>query len=241
MNMTKLGKILVFVNLAFGMALFAWALGIYTNRIDFSNTKGGAGKTEGELTKRADRIKQTVENLNNYAQPRWIAARNALKVAEDVRVANQNFYVVQLKNLEDGQPPLLTPVYVNGDLQRAPTGLPRMEDSKLVDSNNGPLKSLKFYGEEMGATQKKIDQEIATIRTLIEQERKLTEELSGPDGNGGYRGQVDREKVREQRIHEETRDLRPLIVNTLVESELLLKRQRQLTARVKELEARAAR
>jgi hypothetical protein len=241
MNMTKLGKILVYFNLAFGMAAFAWALGIYTNRIDFSAAKGGADKAEGELSKRVNRIKQTAENLNNYALPRFTVARGALKVAEDVRAGNQNYYLVQLQNLKSGQPPLLGPVYVNGVIQVAPTGQPKMEDAKLVDSNNAPLKSLDFYAAEMIATQKKIDQELVTIRTLIDQEKKLTEELSGTDGSGGYRGQVDREKVREQRIREETADLKPLIVNTQVESDLLLKRQRQLTARVKELEARAAR
>ena len=110
--MTKLAKILVFLNFALGVGMFAWALGIYTNRIDFSNAKGVEGKPDGELKIRADRIAVLADNLNKGAVPRWTGARTRLAAAEQMRVNNQKFYAVQLLNLASGGPPLVPPIQI---------------------------------------------------------------------------------------------------------------------------------
>src|SRR5438132_179081 len=54
--MTKLAKILIFVTVALSVAMAAWALGVYTNYIDWSATKATGDRQAGELAKRIDRI-----------------------------------------------------------------------------------------------------------------------------------------------------------------------------------------
>jgi len=51
----------------------------------------------------------------------------------------------------------------------------------------------------------------------------------------GLRSLIAREDDNRRKVLEEQKDLQPVKVNTLVESELLLKRQAQLQARVAEL------
>src|SRR5437588_3739135 len=56
--MTMFGKILVLVNVAFSVAMAAWALGIYTQRIDYSTPKATAERQAGEIAQRQEQIKQ---------------------------------------------------------------------------------------------------------------------------------------------------------------------------------------
>src|SRR2546421_2250777 len=56
--MTKLGKILVFLNLAFSVAMAAWALGVYTQRIDYATPKATQTQPAGLVFQRQEQIKQ---------------------------------------------------------------------------------------------------------------------------------------------------------------------------------------
>ena len=54
--MTKFAKIMIFLTVAMSIVMAAWALGVYTNHIDWSANKATADRPAGELTKRIDRI-----------------------------------------------------------------------------------------------------------------------------------------------------------------------------------------
>ena len=54
--MTKLAKILIFITVALSIMMAAWALGVYTNHIDWSANKATGDRSAGELAKRIDRI-----------------------------------------------------------------------------------------------------------------------------------------------------------------------------------------
>ena len=56
---TKIGKLLVFVNLMASVGLMAWALSLYTNRVDWLDATTAEGKTDGQITllkKEIDRL-----------------------------------------------------------------------------------------------------------------------------------------------------------------------------------------
>src|SRR5260370_12345208 len=56
--MTTLGKLLVFVNLAFSFLAFAWAASLYINRIDYTDNPAAEGRPAGELVERKGALKE---------------------------------------------------------------------------------------------------------------------------------------------------------------------------------------
>src|SRR3954470_5012627 len=74
--MTKLGKVLVFVNLAVSMAMAVWALGIYTQRIEYS-AKATADQPAGLVVQRQEAIKQKQALLHGAEAVDAKAAINA--------------------------------------------------------------------------------------------------------------------------------------------------------------------
>jgi hypothetical protein len=71
---------------------------------------------------------------------------------------------------------------------------------------------------------------------VVAEEKRLTEELNG-DGKQikGLRTQVAEQQEERQNSLLEQEYLRPLLYNRLVESQLVLKRQRALESRLREL------
>src|SRR5262245_20524459 len=102
MNLTTAGRIALFVNLALSLLFAFWGLGIYSQRINWTDKK--LGEREGEYARRDTQIKQ-LKDAFNRVDARWDAAlkspRGVLAV-EAVRPRNQDWYRQQLEVLRTG-------------------------------------------------------------------------------------------------------------------------------------------
>ena len=263
--MTKLAKILIFITVALSIVMAAWALGVYTNHIDWSANKATGDRSAGELAKRIDRItllrsvlsgtagnKEAAEAVKDYrlitekkdrpeemaggAENHWRIAWARLYGLEYYRWDYQNWYAQELKKLETGNDKVMTVVYNEGVLVLDKNGRPQLQE--YLDANKKPLYPLDNLRRVLADEQKKLDAALVKVGTLIKEETALTEELAGKEGNGGMRGQLAREQVKGQKVNQEREDLKPLLINTAVESQLLIRRKEQLEQRVNELKTR---
>ena len=94
--MTLFGKVLVLVNLGLSVAMAAWAIGVYTQRIDWSTNKGTADKAPGELVKRQERLRQLTDT-HGFATLRWRDAVAGVSAVEKKRWQDQLWYAAELK------------------------------------------------------------------------------------------------------------------------------------------------
>ncbi len=120
-----------------------------------------------------------------------------------------------------------------GQVQPDPkTGLPTMVQAKDANGNPLQLQSLKYYDnvlkqklDERQALQSKHQEQIAEAT-------RLTDRLNGP------RGLVQRvidERRKLLGLEDEIKQVYPMLVNSEVEAELVLKRQKALQRRLDEL------
>jgi hypothetical protein len=225
--MTKAAKILIFVNAAVSVMLAAWALGVYTQHVDFSNRAGTADKAPGVIAVLTARISE----VNKDRATSEVAAEQSLAAVrqrEDQRWANQKWYGEQLNLLEVGQTPVKA--VQRGPLAQDPLIRPTLEDAK--GPGGQPVKPRAFYYDDLAATRKATEDKMKKIARLVEEEKQLTETIDGPKG---LRVQIFHEADNQMRVAEEEKDLQPVLVNTAAEAERLKKRQDSLNKRVDEL------
>jgi hypothetical protein len=265
--MTLFGKILVILNLVLSLFLATWALGVYTQRIDWHSKGGGPDKIQGEIPKQRDRIDQLWRTLQT-AEARWKTANAVAWVPQKQRGPLAKWYAAQLATLETGNNPVKTIVYKDGRLQppldrpslqakleklvkAQPEGSPipqeKLEDlirPELVDAKDRsgqPLHTLEYYRHELELTDNSIAAETKRFTKATEEDADLTLKLGGNLASGGkikgLRQRLQEEKVKQERVEAEQKFLSPLLVNSEVEAELLNNRHEQLLERVKELQS----
>jgi hypothetical protein len=246
--MTAFGKVLVFCNLALSLFLMTWALGIWTNRIDFSNTKATAEQSAGRFAVREAELANLWEGVRP-AQKNWREARGIIAAEEARQVADWEFYHVELdRNRGKGNKPAMkgdpcrAVVYADKDNDKLgvrrgqvdlnpQTGLPQMVAVKDGDGND--LVALAAIDK---ALTELLDQRAVAEDQFKQQEEeaaKLTEQLIGPKG---LQQRLIDEKQKRLDLLAEGKLVQPLLVNTYVESELIVKRHKQLQLRIAELQ-----
>ncbi len=241
--MTVFGKLLVFFNVAFSFVLMIWALAVYTNRIDFSNTKATGEQAAGEFAKRAAVIETLWEGVRP-AQVNWTNARAAIAAHEKRLAGEWEWYHGEMDhnagNAKQGDP-VRRVVYADQDDEKLgvkkgqvaldpKTHLPVMAPVKERTGND--LQSLAYYNIELEKTLLSIEQVHEKHEKQIKEAIAETEKLIGPKGL--HQRLLDEKQKREDVLAEE-KLIRPMLVNTAVEKELILKRQNQLVRRIEEL------
>jgi hypothetical protein len=241
--MTLVGKILVVLNFVIAVLMLTCALGIYTQRIDWFSKGGGADKTQSEITKRAERITQLWRALQG-SESRWQTAMATAWTPQQQRRELDKWYDAQLKAMDAGPAPVKVPVYKDGRMflqTDKTTGLivPLMEEGK--DRAGLPLRSLEVYKQEIETTQRSIQVELDKLLKAQKEDTELTLKLGGDLESGGkfkgLRQRLHEEQVKQERVDAEVKILSPLLVNSEVEGDLLLKRHEQLLRRMSELES----
>lgn len=229
--MTTLGKILVVTTAALSLAFLGFALGIYTNRIDWP---GGAKTPSGSLTtgllsEAGEQVKQWQKQAED-ARNAWSAATEALVRLEKRQPAVEKGYAEQINLAETAPAPQVVNVFDRKDSRLDADGRPVMVASEP------PLLSRRSYYEELSRMNQEIQRGSAEVSRLIGRERELTLRLTGdPNGPRGLRVLAREEKVAQQNALDEEERLRPLRINLQVEARLLEIRQRALEARADEL------
>ena len=240
--MTKLGKILVFVNFVLSLCFLGIAAGVASNHIDWPGTAkaGGAGEIKAGIASKTDEIKKFQEACS-AAYTRFNAALADLVKVEQERPAKRKWYADQLSILATGKDAAQKPIqgatvsnlkYVNGQLQVDPkTGLPA-----LVEPIQG-LKPIPEMMDDLKAVQADVQKVMTDVAKHIQEEERLTKEINGDPKakTKGLRDLLAEEVAVEKNLQGELEYLRPLRYNRQVEAALLLKRQLSLKARLDEL------
>jgi hypothetical protein len=243
--MTLFGKILVVINLALSLAMATWAFGVWSNRIDFSNTKGTGEQAAGEFARRSAQI----EALSPKVAPAlaaWENAQRDLTERAQRRLADLAWFqdeMDHLRNKATRDDPARMIAYAaepneakgirRGEILLDETGRPVVVPAK--ERSGAPLQSLAHYVAEeqkvlasMEAVQKKhADQ--------INEAVQLTERLVGTPGNKGLQQRLQEERRKRIDVVAEEEVVRPQLINGVVDSELILKRRKALEARIEEL------
>jgi len=223
--MTRTGKILVYVTLVLAVGMCVWAFGLYSTRIDWSNKP-----PNGELAKRITALRQ-VDGALQAAETRQRAAFGDLRTLERRRPRDNQYFANELHLLETGinkdHPPRVVRIQ-SGVIQVNPA-----DGLVIMDPAPQPFLSLDDLARQQTQTQAALLASISEYQTAVEQDVKLTERIIG---DKGLRQQLfNEEEIKQARIMQEIEDLKPLYINVMVDSELLMKRQRALEARVNEL------
>jgi hypothetical protein len=260
--MTMFGKIMVFVNLALSLLMATWAFGVWSNRIDFSDAKGTTPEqAEGEFRKREKEIDSLGKSLTVDLSG-LKSVRDILVKGEDKRREARGWYHNELERMQKAGPgPVKTVVYADKD-EAVDTTEGKVEISKgqvlldkdshplLVDAKDAagkPLKPLESLIAEESKVLSDLDSIQAKHEKQIQEAIQLTKELVGTPGDPGagtpavkglHQRLIDeRKKLADVTAEEEV--IRPLLINAVVDSELVLKRQRALEGRIKELKGTA--
>jgi hypothetical protein len=219
--MTTFGKVLILVNLAASLLMATFAVGVFTN------SDGKAIQAQAKA--KVDQVTELWKSVRP-AEKVWSDARDYLLAQEKARAADRVWYQQELRHLREGARA--------GDPARAivfdprnPPGRPRMVAAK--DRDGKELLSLRAYDEEEKNTLEELDRLTAGYKKAIEATTMATERFLGPKG---LHARIKAEKEKREEVVKEMGLVRPQLVNTVVDSELVLKRQRELVARIKELE-----
>lgn len=249
--MTWFGKILVLLNLVLSLVMAAFALALFTTRIDWSNQKGKDGKPDGELLGRQTQTKELWAVIPQ-AETRWRTARTGMLALEegkgpefkDSRTATRAWYDAELRCLQSGdiggmkRAAMLT-VVLDAVRQTTPDdanfGRPKM--APATDRSGKVLKDLDFYNQEEKNLLVAIEMERKRLEDAIKEDIKLTELLLGPKG---LQARLVDERVKREDIMMEHGIVKPMLINTYVDSELLLQRRRELERRLEELKKKRA-
>jgi hypothetical protein len=228
------GKVLVFVTLVFALGASAWAFGLYTGRIDWSNKPARGSEPAGELTKRLAKLKEVDDALASAQTRERFAAAN-LRALEQRRPRDEAFFANEYNHIENGinaQNPLRVVAFKSGEMVLTPDGLTTMVPFK--DAKGQPIqRSLAALDGDMKRMQTELEASIEQYQKLVERDVQLTTAMIGEKGLRPLL--YEEEEVKQARIKQEIEDLKPLYINVLVESQLLKKRQAALQARLNEL------
>ncbi len=235
--MTLAGKILVFANLMLSLGMAAWAMGLYTQRVNWTNTSTPEAGP-GELKKREDRITELSREVA-IAERRHAEAKGRLADQHVHRTINNEQY--------RGYVDQITGTFINGQLQRpndqtqvptlvngqtVPYGpknpqLPQMEPAK--DRTGAPLRSYFAYVIKLYETQQLIEAQSVNLAKANKDAEDRTEIIVLKPA---LRQLLENEQAKIARIEAEKERLKPLLVNSYVEIQLLVKRYEQLKQQV---------
>ena len=245
--MTLFGKILVLVNFGLSVMVLVWAMALYFGHIDWTDAKGEPSKSPpvppGELKVRKDRVTDALAALGS-ADASWREQRAELPRQEGYRVADRAWYADEIKHARSGataqQPAREIALDDKGLMvleavdQQGQPGHVRPKLKNATDDLNKPLPSLDANLKREAEQQLALAGEEKKLQDLIEENQRLTELLTPKEGKG-LRQRIEDEKVKVKLADEEQAILKPLLVNTAVESELILRRREMLEKRIKEL------
>jgi hypothetical protein len=245
--MTLFGKLLVLFNLAFGLVLAGWAFSLYANGIDWSDRKEG-NVPVGEFAIHEAQLDELWKAVPP-SQDDWRKNRDALQKVEASLAADRDWYDKEMRHVFIG-PTKDQPVgqIVSAAKDDPKTGVKKGQvllDDKgfpqlapLKDRTGKPLESLAEYNEKDNKILLALEEVMKKHEMQIAEANELTDKIIGNKDKGirGLQKRIEDERAKDADVVAEQKLIRPLLVNTVVESELILKRKTQLEKRIEELE-----
>jgi hypothetical protein len=175
MSSTQLGKVLVLINLFVGVGLFAWALSLYANRVDYFDRKDADPPVEGRFTALQAEIKKVTEAATAAQRAYAFKAEQArgFEAIRDVRLARLNDRLNQVRRGNDANI-----IFKQQVLLRDPN-FPGLIDVNVEGPNvkgvrNNDLNGLGFLQTQMASAVR----EEQTLKQRIKEARDQLEKLS---------------------------------------------------------------
>jgi len=187
--MTRVGKLLVFLNLFASVGLATWAVSLSANRLDWVDRQDGEKKVEGDITRLKKEIDSSLKGIAEVSavygqQDRALtAAESGTDAQREGRDPRRKAFATRLKAAEDGRfaEQVRLPNKVLIDVSQ--------ESRKPVLGPSGqPLEGVEVY-------QKKLDDALKDSQTYLKKIADAVQRPDGRDGRGpGYqsREQADR-------------------------------------------------
>jgi hypothetical protein len=228
--MTLIGKLLIFLNLGLSMMCAVWAVGVYANRVDWSAQPAKGEEPAGKLREQQDRLEAARKELE-IAFASWKGARDELMQAQAQRALDHDWYAQQLKHVRSEATAANPVKYMIYDPGAA--GRPKEEPAR--DRAGKPLESLAAYGTRSDSTRKELENIMDAYRKNIDDDIRLTEELTGTADRKGLHQRLVDERAKQQGLVAEQRLEQPLLIIATVDQELIERRREGLDERLREL------
>jgi hypothetical protein len=246
--MTSLGKLLVFVNLAFCVFLAAFSLAIYTNRVEWAS----ADMKTGEVI----RLKQEVATVNaGYpaAAAKWLKTREEVLVRETGktaagekskqfagRSADRLWYEQQMRELrflanKQGNRPAYMTVFddMTGQAKLDANNFSRPLLTAALDRDGKTqLWSLDWYNKEDRKVIEELEQKMLAMLDHIKADIEATERMNGPKG---LKQRLEDERVKGLQVAAEQELISPQILDVIARSGATKQRTEDLKKRIDEL------
>lgn len=228
--MTNVGKALVYGILIFAIGLVAVSWAILGNQFNWAGAPASPTEPGSLHDQNAKRIEEQQKEMLRL-RGRWKSEADNLAVLDARRDSHRKFYKAEIDSLE----------------KDAVKAIKYEADGRLVTDNNtglpqlGPnpderLKPRIKLDEQLKQLDKELSETITAVNELIEEQKKLTLILRGDPGKAKGLLALLEESERDRRNAEAELDAaRQEAINGRVSVQSLLKRQKQLEARVKEL------
>jgi hypothetical protein len=230
---TKTARALIYIDFALGLCFACWAFAVYSSRIDWSDKK--TAEEQGVYARLADTVKQ-LDAARGPAEARLQAARTAVAQSEELRPNLQKWYAEDLGNLRSGNKPVQAPVFAKDEMQLNKDGVPQM--GPVLGPGDKPLRGLASIASLDQLYKQKLT-EIQGVNTAIDELLAKQQRSSTDIGNGqaeGLRFELAGLNAKIKQAQDRQEILKPQVYNRQVELALLLKRQRALESRLKELQ-----
>jgi hypothetical protein len=232
--MTTLGKILAFVNLVIAMAMLSWSVSTYSLRPGWFNPKPeGGGYPTGREVENFAQLKDEIDNLGRAAvaaSTEWGAQRTRLEGLETLRANRQKGYAERLEWARNGKPDhkdgaaFFEPVYDSrGMLDLSVVGDP------ILGDDNRPLRGVNKLGTTVAADAREVVRLSQEISKLRDQFKTIGTQILDTESRLLRMG-VIRDSVQAELFH-----LASFEVNVYETRETVVRRKKQLTARLAEL------
>ncbi|HTK78088.1 MAG TPA: hypothetical protein VL371_22670 [Gemmataceae bacterium] len=245
MNVTKLGKWLVFINLTLSLIFLAWAIGLYTNQVHWNTPPSDGGqKIQGMIEELNGEIKQLAA-ARDAAEDRWNSGTALVRALETERPQRNLYYATLLRSARLGDVPQIRPpvqqleIAPNGGVVLKLNGRPPY----LIDGQ--PALSVAGYNNAHKERAAQIDEAHKQVTAIIGETEKLTRQINGVDPpGGGERVTAEQKGLRvvlatEQgvasKLRLEQEYLRSPITNFMIDTQLLQKRSTALKNRLGEV------
>jgi hypothetical protein len=237
--MTLLGKILVMLNLVFSAMMAVAALGLYATGLDYGpeTKKDTTPKPPAQVTALSKEISDVLSTAGAI-DGSWRATRAELLREEEQRSKNREVYDQELAMLRVGPPvdKQVREVVFGADqlpVLDAATKLPVMKDAQ--DRAGQPLRTMAYYDAQIETVRKENENVVVTLEKEIKEDERLTTLLTGDKGVRGLRQMLVDERIKREGITSEYNSVRPLFINTAVESQLTRKRLDALQEQIEQL------
>jgi hypothetical protein len=246
--MTFAGKLFVLVNA--GMSLF-WlvaAFALFATGMEWAYDPGKPAQTApgGILKEKQDEIARQ-GSMQFHVEQGWRKAYVDLRKREEDRRGFRKFYAAEFahneKNASEVSPARIVRLRDGFEKDTVrdsvatldpKTRLPQMVEAK--DQAGKGLQAAGLYDKDLDAKRAENKDLLDKLEAEVKKDIAYTEQMIDTARGKGLRTLLVEERFKRNGIIDEQRQVRPLFINTAVESELILKRLESLEERIKELE-----